>query len=93
MNDNSKKMFDYRLSVNGIFGRNRNPKRQSVRLVRSETQKTLDEVRPLAMAALADLKPKAGLRWLIAEYPIEVGDGFESFMLYSETMLDQGQVE
>ena len=83
-NASVKKMFDYNLVVNGIFGRNRTVKFKSVKLARVDRDKplTLNEVIPLARKAMAELKVKSGaIR--IDEDPIELDGVFVSYMLFS----------
>lgn len=83
---------DYMLVVNGVFGRNRSAKTTSVKVVRTakgvEPEMTVDE---MVKKGLEALKMKRGTYALVAR-PVEVKGIFESFLLFSETVLTKGSV-
>ena len=83
-------VYDYNLQLKGVFGRNRTAKFQSVRLARAErdaTQPTAEELRQLTDSMLSEMKFKTGT-WAVKQAPVEVGEMFESFLLFSDvTML------
>jgi hypothetical protein len=98
MREDEKKGFKYCLTIKGVFGRNRKAKFEVFSLVaRTEEQKPLDAVMPLANAMLAHIKAKPGAVYKVTETPItwgESGNGisFESFMMFSGVTLAQGVV-
>lgn len=87
-------VYDYNLQLKGVFGRNRTEKFQSIRLARHEqdgAQPTVEELRRLTDAMLAEIKFKSG-RWVVKQAPVEVGEHFETFVIFSDkTMLEGGK--
>lgn len=81
-----------RAGANGVFGRNRSAKTTSVKVVRTakgvEPEMTVDE---MVKKGLEALKMKRGTYALVAR-PVEVKGIFESFLLFSETVLTKGSV-
>jgi hypothetical protein len=96
--------LNYNLMVYGLFGRNRTIKRDFIKLAKRvplDQPKSLEELRPMVKATLAEIKAKPGLTYALREEPIEVshhdlGEGrtatTEGFMLMSERVLLSGKV-
>lgn len=87
MNEDKKTVYCYDLHVNGLFGRNRKVKRESLNVVKhSETKLSLDVVIELAKKELERLKLKGNFALYEREGTIENDNGCE---IYS-TMLAFG---
>jgi hypothetical protein len=89
-------MFDYRLVVKGVWGRNRSEKFHTERLKsldRGIPQPDEDELKRLATMSLSDLKFKKGY-WRVICRPIEVerhdGYSMEKFVMFSDVVMVQG---
>lgn len=85
-------VYDYNLQLKGVFGRNRTAKFQSIRLARADrdaVQPTTEELQRLTSQALAELRFKTGA-WVVKQAPVEVGDHFESFVIFSDVTLFNG---
>ena len=98
------KVIDYMISIRGVWGRNRKEKFELVKLTRVPADQPLDvgAVTDAALARLAEMKAKAGLRWRLAAYPVtletvEYSDmpayTVEKHLLMSETTLARGTWE
>ena len=78
--------IDYNLEIVfvGIFGRNRKPKFDSLRLARvakEDPQPSLDELKTLFYAKIAEIKAKPGSKVAIKSNPVDIRDGFETVLL------------
>lgn len=85
-------VYDYNLQLNGVFGRNRTAKFKTIRLKRADrdgVQPTTEELQQLTDRTLAEIKFKTG-KWVVKQAPVEVGDYFESFTIYSDVTLFNG---
>lgn len=83
---------DYDLVFNGVFGKNRKAKTTSAKVTRTargETPAMSNE--DMIKKGLESLKAKKGSYALVA-HPVEVKGVFESFLLFSETVLVKGSV-
>lgn len=88
-----KKLLNYVVAVDGVYGRNRTKKFFTFRLFRHvdpATPKELKELLPLMRAKLVEYKVKPGAKIKLSEDPIEVDGVFESFVLFSERTLVRG---
>lgn len=92
-------IYDYVMSVRGIYGRNRTSKFKTVRLHRSlRTDPILSEedVRVLVISALAEIRFKSG-SWNVDRTPVELerypdGATIERFVLLSGERITAGVV-
>lgn len=88
--ENTRKVFDWVLSVRGVYGRNRSEKFTTVRLFRRPEEVAGPDTAALDAAiaeALNELKFKRG-RWAVDRNPVELktySDGVtvEHFVLFS----------
>ena len=91
--------LDYILAVNGVFGRNKKRKYETVALakhVQIDKPKKLEELIPIMRLELLKLKTKPGCNYQIEERPIKVentcGFDVETFELMSERVMLKGVV-
>ena len=93
--------LNYRLAVKGVFGRNRTAKFELYLLAKRvdpKTPRSLEELRPVVAAKLAEIKAKPGCRYTLREEPVEVETSMvgdrevttEKFMLMSERVMLRG---
>jgi hypothetical protein len=86
----TRKVFDWVLSVRGVYGRNRSEKFKSVRLLRRGENETGPDDAALSAAvdaAFADINFKRGV-WCVDRNPVELetysdGATIEKFLLFS----------
>ena len=94
--DTKVKGYYYRLTFNGIYGRNRKVKLTSEKLLPfSQEKRDMSEVMEALDKALADLRPKSGsFRVTCDPVEREVCDGcvWEKFVLFSEEVVHQGKI-
>jgi len=73
---NKRNVLNYRLTVRGVFGRNRTVKFDTFSLLKGvdpASPKTLKELLPMAWTKLAEIRFKSGT-WKIEEDPVELND-------------------
>lgn len=93
----TKKVTDYILVFNGLFGRNRKVKFTTVKVARVPEGGQLDKTfEALAAEGLAKLGAKTG-KWKLDAHPVELkaysgGLTTESFLLFSEVTVATGAV-
>lgn len=86
-------VYDYNLKINGVFGRNRTAKFKIERLarrLRDVEQPTEAELWTLVESKLSEIKLKTG-KWVLTRAPVEIGGGFETFVLMSDVSLFRGE--
>lgn len=75
---------DYSLEIVGVFGRNRKAKFDSIRLMRvpkDEVQPTIEQLKTLFYSKIKEIKAKPGSKVSIKALPVEIQDGFASFLV------------
>lgn len=100
VNETKKQVFEYRLHVKGVFGRNRKVKMQSFPILDSDVALRGIDISAPAVQVLGEVKPKPGCQYKVIETPVTVEkstyDGrtvtSRSFMMFSGIAIDQGVV-
>ena len=82
----SKEMFEYRVEINGLYGRNRSVKYTSFKLAQREKAMPDADVLKLASDKVADVKLKSGF-YKVTEVPIEV-DNRSGMEMDSRLLID-----
>jgi len=86
----TKNVYDYRLYVKGIFGRNRTIKFQSFELtLDSEMPLTPESILTLAETKLNTIKLKGPYWFKVVEQLCNIEGDFKSFMLFSDKVLKE----
>jgi hypothetical protein len=86
----SRNVLDYQVVVRGLFGRNRTAKFAMFKVRRADAGAFVDlaDLLPLMESKLAEIKFKSGYV-AVKEYPVELRNGFETFVLMSERTLHE----
>jgi hypothetical protein len=93
-------ILEYRLQVNGIFGRNRKPKFETFLILETDASEPMDmeKLKALAGEKIAEIKVKSG-RVCVTKTPVTIeqhdGHTFKSMMLslaVNNTCLDLGTI-
>jgi len=100
VNETKKQVFEYRLHVKGVFGRNRKAKVQSFPILDSDVSIRGIDISGPAVKVLGEVKPKPGCQYKVIETPVTIEkstyDGrtvtSRSFMMFSGIVIDQGTV-
>lgn len=101
MTDSTKKnVFEYRLHLNGIFGRNRKAKFDTFPICDSDVKLSGLDLSEKAVKVLASTKAKSGCKYRVVETPVTIeenvlGDNHYTTRLtecFSGVTVDQGVV-
>lgn len=87
----AEKVIEYRLHIDGLFGRNRKPKRTNLHLGDVPAGTTMLGLETKVATTLVELKAKPGLLWRVIATPVTIEKniiGEHAYISRSFTMFD-----